>query len=79
MRGLTEKQRGVLAYLTDGFYSAPALAARTAHQLRAIHQHLDALEKKGLVTSCTERRADGVIRRIARITADGIIALAVQP
>ena len=79
MRGLTEKQRRVLAYLTDGFYSAPALASLTAYPPRVIHQHLDALEKKGLVTSRNERRGDGVVRRIARITADGIIALAVQP
>lgn len=80
MKGLTDRQRAVLTLLSVRSCSAPRVAEATGETLRAVHQHFDALEKKGLATSLLRRsHYDAIERRVARITADGIIALAVQP
>ena len=79
MRGLTTRQRAVLAELYQRTQcAATELADAAGLTLRATHQHLDALETKGMLTS----RVVSPLRhplRVVRITPAGIVALAVQP
>ena len=81
MKALTPKQRlilGVLRMRAEETATQLALAVRVLP--RAVHQQLDALEKKGLVTTRIERnegsRRNG--QRIARITASGLVAIWVE-
>lgn len=64
MSGLTEKQRAVLAELYQRTQcAATELADASGFTLRATHQHLDALETKGMLTS-RARRSVVELRRL---------------